>query len=184
MNNKTQNMNARHIKPTLYLPSIKNLPIPNFSEFKLPPIGNFDNNKPYKCSECQNTFNRKNSLLRHQRIHSGAKPYECNYCSKRFSRKDILSRHKASLKCQKVKSINENSQKAKVRDIMRAENVSTAGSYDNKLENQKYKHERYIYEHLYLDNFPMHPLLSGYKDSKSSSRESSPLQLPSATNKL
>ncbi|KXN64686.1 hypothetical protein CONCODRAFT_31409, partial [Conidiobolus coronatus NRRL 28638] len=58
----------------------------------------------YKCSECQKSFNRKNSLLRHQRIHSGAKPYECGNCSKRFSRKDILTRHKESLKCKNIKS--------------------------------------------------------------------------------
>ncbi|KXN65348.1 hypothetical protein CONCODRAFT_44544 [Conidiobolus coronatus NRRL 28638] len=55
----------------------------------------------YKCKICSKSFNRKNSLVRHERIHSGLKPYSCKVCNKQFTRKDILEGHKLSIKCQR-----------------------------------------------------------------------------------
>jgi hypothetical protein len=46
--------------------------------------------RPFKCTECQQAFNRNHDLKRHQRIHLEIKPYACEDCGKRFSRKDAL----------------------------------------------------------------------------------------------
>nr|XP_004671889.3 zinc finger protein 134 [Jaculus jaculus] len=50
--------------------------------------------KPYECSECGKAFSRKATLLQHHRIHTGERPYECGECGKAFSRKDNLTQHK------------------------------------------------------------------------------------------
>ncbi len=46
--------------------------------------------RPFKCSECTQAFNRNHDLKRHQRIHLAIKPFGCDDCDKRFSRKDAL----------------------------------------------------------------------------------------------
>ncbi|KXN65361.1 hypothetical protein CONCODRAFT_32857, partial [Conidiobolus coronatus NRRL 28638] len=53
---------------------------------------------------CSKQFKRKNSLLRHSRVHSGVKPYSCFHCDKSFSRKDILDGHKQSKKHERIHS--------------------------------------------------------------------------------
>jgi hypothetical protein len=90
-------------KSSPQLPSIHHLPLPNFSEMTLAPILTKQSASEYryKCKVCSKSFNRKNSLVRHERIHSGLKPYSCNVCNKQFTRKDILEGHKLSIKCQR-----------------------------------------------------------------------------------
>lgn len=46
--------------------------------------------RPFKCNECPQAFNRNHDLKRHQRIHLAVKPFGCEDCEKRFSRKDAL----------------------------------------------------------------------------------------------
>jgi len=46
--------------------------------------------RPFKCDQCPQSFNRNHDLKRHKRIHLAVKPYPCNYCEKSFSRKDAL----------------------------------------------------------------------------------------------
>lgn len=41
-----------------------------------------DSSKPYKCSQCEYSFNRRDHLTRHSLVHSKLKPYHCNFCSK------------------------------------------------------------------------------------------------------
>ncbi|KAI6249357.1 Transcriptional regulator prz1 [Erysiphe necator] len=51
------------------------------------------NDRPFKCDECPQSFNRNHDLKRHKRIHLAVKPFPCLYCDKSFSRKDALKRH-------------------------------------------------------------------------------------------
>ncbi|CAN9318851.1 unnamed protein product [Alternaria alternata] len=51
------------------------------------------NDRPFKCDQCPQSFNRNHDLKRHKRIHLAVKPFPCNHCDKSFSRKDALKRH-------------------------------------------------------------------------------------------
>lgn len=46
--------------------------------------------RPFKCDQCPQSFNRNHDLKRHKRIHLAVKPFPCGYCDKSFSRKDAL----------------------------------------------------------------------------------------------
>lgn len=48
------------------------------------------NDRPYKCDQCPQSFNRNHDLKRHKRIHLSVKPFPCTHCDKTFSRKDAL----------------------------------------------------------------------------------------------
>jgi hypothetical protein len=47
-------------------------------------------NRPFKCDQCPQSFNRNHDLKRHKRIHLELKPFPCGHCEKSFSRKDAL----------------------------------------------------------------------------------------------
>ncbi|KAH7336146.1 hypothetical protein BKA65DRAFT_563064 [Rhexocercosporidium sp. MPI-PUGE-AT-0058] len=49
--------------------------------------------RPFKCDQCPQSFNRNHDLKRHKRIHLAVKPFPCGHCEKSFSRKDALKRH-------------------------------------------------------------------------------------------
>lgn len=51
------------------------------------------NDRPFKCDQCPQSFNRNHDLKRHKRIHLSIKPFPCAHCDKSFSRKDALKRH-------------------------------------------------------------------------------------------
>lgn len=46
--------------------------------------------RPFKCDECPQSFNRNHDLKRHKKIHLAVKPFPCGHCEKSFSRKDAL----------------------------------------------------------------------------------------------
>jgi hypothetical protein len=48
------------------------------------------NDRPFKCDQCPQSFNREHDLKRHKRIHLAVKPFPCNHCDKSFSRKEAL----------------------------------------------------------------------------------------------
>lgn len=55
--------------------------------------------RPFKCDQCPQSFNRNHDLKRHKRIHLAVKPFPCSNCDKSFSRKDALKRHKLVKGC-------------------------------------------------------------------------------------
>lgn len=55
--------------------------------------------RPYKCQQCPQSFNRNHDLKRHTRIHLSVKPFPCGTCDKAFSRKDALKRHRLVKGC-------------------------------------------------------------------------------------
>ncbi|KAK3331001.1 hypothetical protein B0H66DRAFT_84816 [Apodospora peruviana] len=57
--------------------------------------------RPFKCDQCPQSFNRNHDLKRHKRIHLAVKPFPCNHCDKSFSRKDALKRHRLVKGCGK-----------------------------------------------------------------------------------
>ncbi|KAJ9084256.1 hypothetical protein DSO57_1026405 [Entomophthora muscae] len=54
------------------------------------------------CKFCLQPFSRRNSLRRHELLHTGIKVYKCYPCSRSFSRQDIFKRHCASRRCQRL----------------------------------------------------------------------------------
>jgi len=61
------------------------------------------NDRPFKCDQCPQSFNRNHDLKRHKRIHLAVKPFPCGHCDKSFSRKDALKRHVLVKGCGKAK---------------------------------------------------------------------------------
>ncbi|CAF9914451.1 MAG: hypothetical protein GOMPHAMPRED_008164 [Gomphillus americanus] len=60
--------------------------------------------RPFKCDQCPQSFNRNHDLKRHKRIHLAVKPFPCKFCDKSFSRKDALKRHILVKGCGKTSS--------------------------------------------------------------------------------
>lgn len=48
------------------------------------------NDRPFKCDQCPQSFNRNHDLKRHKRIHIIVKRFPCGHCEKSFSRKEAL----------------------------------------------------------------------------------------------
>ena len=55
-----------------------------------PPQASPPNDRPFRCDQCPQSFNRNHDLKRHKRIHLAVKPFPCGHCDKSFSRKDAL----------------------------------------------------------------------------------------------
>lgn len=53
-------------------------------------LGGPTQDRPFKCDQCPQSFNRNHDLKRHKRIHLSVKPFPCTHCDKSFSRKDAL----------------------------------------------------------------------------------------------
>ena len=61
----------------------------DFTQFPLSTVAR-PNERPFKCDQCPQSFNRNHDLKRHKRIHLAVKPFPCGHCEKSFSRKDAL----------------------------------------------------------------------------------------------
>lgn len=67
---------------------------------RISPLSNVAHDRPFKCDQCPQSFNRNHDLKRHKRIHLAVKPFPCGHCEKSFSRKDALKvRSSSSLIC-------------------------------------------------------------------------------------
>ncbi|KAF2851051.1 hypothetical protein T440DRAFT_78445 [Plenodomus tracheiphilus IPT5] len=69
------------------------------------------NDRPFKCDQCPQSFNRNHDLKRHKRIHLAVKPFPCNHCDKSFSRKDALKRHILVKGCGKAMASNDDAKR-------------------------------------------------------------------------
>jgi uncharacterized Zn-finger protein len=74
-------------------PSLRNSPYARPPGMMRPGGGNVvvnNQDRPFKCDQCPQSFNRNHDLKRHKRIHLAVKPFPCPSCDKSFSRKDAL----------------------------------------------------------------------------------------------
>ena len=49
---------------------------------------------PFRCNQCNKSFNREWNYQRHKRTHTSEKPFTCNQCGKSFNLAENLRRHK------------------------------------------------------------------------------------------
>ncbi|KAF2763818.1 hypothetical protein EJ03DRAFT_283350 [Teratosphaeria nubilosa] len=86
-----------------------------YNHMYAPAPTNTQNDRPFRCDQCPQSFNRNHDLKRHKRIHLAVKPFPCGHCDKSFSRKDALKRHVLVKGCGKaqatadIKHINRSS---------------------------------------------------------------------------
>ncbi|XP_055378722.1 zinc finger protein 54-like [Condylostylus longicornis] len=52
--------------------------------------------KPWQCEICSNSFSRKSTLVKHQKLHTGTKEYTCSICGKAFAQSPGLYMHMKS----------------------------------------------------------------------------------------
>ena len=52
-----------------------------------------DQEKPFKCEYCTNSFRMRHQLARHMMQHTGERPFKCDMCTKTFLSKSHLKRH-------------------------------------------------------------------------------------------
>ncbi|GAB7328721.1 hypothetical protein MBLNU13_g00637t1 [Cladosporium sp. NU13] len=71
------------------------------------PHQNAQTDRPFRCDQCPQSFNRNHDLKRHKRIHLAVKPFPCGHCDKSFSRKDALKRHVLVKGCGKAHATSE-----------------------------------------------------------------------------
>ncbi|KAH7116861.1 hypothetical protein B0J11DRAFT_102790 [Dendryphion nanum] len=83
------------------------------------------NDRPFKCDQCPQSFNRNHDLKRHKRIHLAVKPFPCTHCDKSFSRKDALKRHILVKGCGKASASGEDAKRESHSPDRKAENVDT-----------------------------------------------------------
>ncbi|XP_031412884.1 zinc finger protein 605-like [Meleagris gallopavo] len=65
-------------------------PLPSRVGCWVPQLGN----GPFRCAQCGKGFRQKQSLITHERIHTGEKPYRCGDCGKSFSQRPNLLTHR------------------------------------------------------------------------------------------
>ena len=59
-------------------------------------MGNVEAPVSYECNECERSFTRNRSLIKHQNIHMSEKPYQCDTCGKGFTWISFLIHHQRS----------------------------------------------------------------------------------------
>ncbi|KAL8790658.1 MAG: hypothetical protein Q9213_000506 [Squamulea squamosa] len=82
------------------------------------------NERPFKCDQCPQSFNRNHDLKRHKRIHLAVKPFPCGHCDKSFSRKDALKRHILVKNCGKGTSTS-NKDRGSLSPVEKSEPMSS-----------------------------------------------------------
>ena len=113
-----------------------------------------DNDRPYKCDQCENAYTHRSGLKRHLLAHTGAKPYGCVLCEQKFSERSACKRHMKNIHSEAIdRPITRQQEKqdnfdVKSHDVKLPESASDMTSHDCSICDKSFSSDVRLMRHV------------------------------------